>query len=118
MGQRSGLSTVSLTVDPSRNPTIDAPTSWGCTWPNFCTLSDGTLTMGSPFQNYYIAAGVTSWKIPTSGNSVLRVLDGGHQGRPDALLLARFGLIGVAYLAGRSRSSGSYESVRRERVLL
>jgi hypothetical protein len=66
--------------DTNCNPAIDPPANGGCTWYNFYLLADGSAAAGSSFQNYYVAASDPLWTIVTSSSTLLRVLDGGHQG--------------------------------------
>lgn len=71
--------------DVNCNPTVDPPLSGGgCTWYNFYLspgpTTAGTASAGSSFQNYYSNAGNPPWTITTTVPTILRVLDGGHQG--------------------------------------
>ena len=66
--------------DTNCNPATDPPASGGCTWYNFYALTNGSITAGSSYQNYYIAATDPPWTIDTVGTTNLIVLDGGHQG--------------------------------------
>ena len=66
--------------DSNCNPGVNPPVTGGCTWYNFYALMDGTITAGSSSQNYYVKASNPPWTITTSTATVLRVLDGGHQG--------------------------------------
>jgi len=66
--------------DVSCDPTIDPPSSGGCTWENFIAHTDNTITAGSTFANHYIAAPDPLWTITTATYTFFRVLDGGHQG--------------------------------------
>ncbi len=70
--------------DANCNPSVDPPSTGGCTWYNFYLIQNGTPTgsptAGSSFQNYYANAGNPPWVITTTGPTTLRVVDGGHQG--------------------------------------
>lgn|GEM_PF-6063527 len=66
--------------DTHCNPATDPPASGNCTWYNFYALTDGSITPGSSFTNYYIASPNTPWTITSATSLLLRVLDGGHQG--------------------------------------
>lgn len=66
--------------DASCNPTVETPAIGGCTWHNFYALASGTITGGSSFTNYYVAAPDPPWTITTTVPTDLLVLDGGHQG--------------------------------------
>lgn len=68
------------TPDTNCNPATDPPSSGSCTWYNFYALTDGSITPGSSFTNYYIASPATPWTITSASSLILRVLDGGHQG--------------------------------------
>ena len=70
--------------DTNCNPSVDPPVSGGCTWYNFYLVpngtASGTTTAGSSFHNYYANAGNPPWTITTAVPTVLRIVDGGHQG--------------------------------------
>ncbi len=69
------------TPDTNCNPAVDPPVVGGCTWYNFYGfIADGSIHAGSSFTNYYVQASDPPWTITTTGNQVIRVLDGGHQG--------------------------------------
>lgn len=68
------------TPDTNCNPATDPPSSGNCTWYNFYALTDGSITSGSSFTNYYIASPATPWTITSASSLILRILDGGHQG--------------------------------------
>jgi len=69
------------TPDTNCNPAVDPPVIGGCTWYNFYGfIADGSIHAGSSFTNYYVQASDPPWTITTTGNQVIRVLDGGHQG--------------------------------------
>src|SRR5579872_737801 len=66
--------------DTACNPTLDTPAANGCTWYNFTANTNNTITAGSGFTNYYVPAGNPPWTFTSSQSTVVRVLDGGHQG--------------------------------------
>ncbi len=71
--------------DANCNPSVDPPVSGGgCTWYNYYLVPNGTpagtATTGSSFHNYYANAGNPPWTVTTTVPTVLRVVDGGHQG--------------------------------------
>jgi len=66
--------------DATCNPTVDPPSAGGCIWNNFSVFTDGTVTGGSSFTNYYVNAGNPPWTFTTTGFDVWRIVDGGHQG--------------------------------------
>jgi PEP-CTERM motif-containing protein len=72
-------STIGL-PDISCNPAVETPAASGCTWYNFYSLTDGTITGGSSFTNYYVPSLDPPWTITTTVATNLRVLDGGHEG--------------------------------------
>jgi len=68
------------TPDATCDPTVEPPSTGGCTWNNFYVNTNGTVTAGSSFTNYYVNAGDPPWTFSSTGFDFLRVLDGGHQG--------------------------------------
>jgi PEP-CTERM motif-containing protein len=74
------LGTTISTIDTSCNPVVDPPSAGGCTWNNFYVNTDGTVTGGSSFLHYYVDAGDPQWTFFSTGEDVLRIVDGGHQG--------------------------------------
>ena len=74
------LGTALPAPDAGCNPAVDPPGAGGCTWNNFYVNTDGTVTAGSSFMNYYVNAGDPQWTFFSTGYNVWRIVDGGHQG--------------------------------------